>query len=694
MPAGGSPLSSFNRLTTQDVPPPTPPRPQVTPVTPGGPQIISIHEGETVHHRLLLVYGRAGQPDTRFEGELFYYPQNFPTQRCLVVDTHFKSLVPLEPGQNLIRFHYGGQDTYLTVYYTPLLQNPPLRLAIMVAKDSPLTFDAPPDKRGPGKNDLAAAVVKLRCTAYLWQAFTSEQMYRNGFGRRTFRLEEEWQPDTLTNQESVPRNTAKVYIVRSRLTLAEIRDPLRAQQYKPPDGQKSKDNMFNVFSQAAEDYRAPFDQTCYVAALILDSHWDTKLHTITAHAALGGGIKHRQQAVFGSHCTHAWPSALEDMTSCFLDNTATDESILANDAGDCGTYYKTANIGMGAFLHEVGHLLTLAHTPSGIMRRGFRNYNRTFMVKEPGFAPITPGDEGESYWHRTDIIRLLFHPCLRLPTDPPALPPALSKAASSFYAVDKGILVTNEAGIASLEIWVKNQLVGHLEYYKTYTRPLTQVVVTIEELRRHATWKAGDKVCLTAFAVSQSRDNIEDLDRFESQHRVSLPHDHGSITAFKSDAFGDGRMQGTKPFQVFFSSGPAPSFHGRFSRLLSSFQDKQALPPITHIRIYRGGFVDGFIVYLADGRSVQCGNAKGDPLIFHFQSGEQLAYINVRSGAWIDSLEFVTTTGRTTGWCGGSKNGGLHKLCPPAGYDWAGLYGSAARWLDSLGCFYCRKQVG
>ena len=28
--------------------------------------------------------------------------------------------------------------------------------------------------------------------AYLWQAFTAEQMNRNGFGRRCYRYEEEW----------------------------------------------------------------------------------------------------------------------------------------------------------------------------------------------------------------------------------------------------------------------------------------------------------------------------------------------------------------------------------------------------------------------------------------------------------------------------------------------------------------------
>jgi hypothetical protein len=64
--------------------------------------------------------------------------------------------------------------------------------------------------------------------AYLWQAYTAEQMYRNfpgapgdgGSARRSFRLEEEWANDTLSLQETdVWRMTAKVHIVRSELTV-------------------------------------------------------------------------------------------------------------------------------------------------------------------------------------------------------------------------------------------------------------------------------------------------------------------------------------------------------------------------------------------------------------------------------------------------------------------------------------------
>jgi hypothetical protein len=110
------------------------------------------------------------------------------------------------------------------LHYLPLLQNPPIHLAIVLANDSEGHFESPPDR----PSGLEDAVKKLRVAAYLWQAYTAEQMYRNfpgtpgngGSARRSFRLEEEWAEDTLSLQESdIWRMTAKVHIVRSELTV-------------------------------------------------------------------------------------------------------------------------------------------------------------------------------------------------------------------------------------------------------------------------------------------------------------------------------------------------------------------------------------------------------------------------------------------------------------------------------------------
>ena len=110
----------------------------------------------------------------------------FPEQTWPIHSGHFKALVMLSPGPNTLEvFHmqHNGQEpssrTTCSLQYIPLLQYPPLHLAIMVAKDSPLLMDCPPQKAGglsSAHSDLNAAVEKFRMTAYMWQAMTAEDM--------------------------------------------------------------------------------------------------------------------------------------------------------------------------------------------------------------------------------------------------------------------------------------------------------------------------------------------------------------------------------------------------------------------------------------------------------------------------------------------------------------------------------------
>jgi len=93
--------------------------------------------------------------------------------------------------------------------------------------------------------------------AYLWQAFTGEQMNRNGFGRRCYRYEEEWQPGTLTYQDvatGAMRNEAKIHIIRMHKTVKEIRDLNVAQQF---DKAKDKGALYSMAIDAVKKYFSP-----------------------------------------------------------------------------------------------------------------------------------------------------------------------------------------------------------------------------------------------------------------------------------------------------------------------------------------------------------------------------------------------------------------------------------------------------
>jgi hypothetical protein len=304
--------------------------------------------------RFLLVNGRAGPRTGSFDKPLYVYCNDFPQTQWPCVNSYFKALIHLAPGPNTITFAFHNdahnqQTLHFHVTYVPLLQNPPLSLVILIGSDSPATFDVPPEKRG--QNTLDIAIRKLRTAGYMWQAFCAEQMHRHGMGRRTFRLEEAWLPDTVSGQEQdVMRNTARVHVIRSKHTVAEIRDVRRAQQ-----SEHNEEHVESLFDYFLDDLNRhpPFDKPCTVAGLILDSHWDVKNQLSLGHTALGGGTEHTALGVFGSHLLHAWPTCIEDIVPSFMNNTKTDTRYVDNDANESGEWWRAANIGMGAMVKSL-----------------------------------------------------------------------------------------------------------------------------------------------------------------------------------------------------------------------------------------------------------------------------------------------------------------------------------------------------
>ncbi|RYP69226.1 hypothetical protein DL771_006194 [Monosporascus sp. 5C6A] len=321
--------------------------------------------------------------------------------------------------------HHNGHictSTTRILYYQPLLQLPPLHLAIMVAKDSPLLIDCPPSKRGAittAHSTLDAAVLKLRMTAYMWQALTAEDLREKGLGRRSFRLDEEWGLDTTTMNSSYlqsdPKNTrmgsvAKVHIVRSEKTVAQLRDAEVAQQNH--SGQKRWE-LQRSFEHALAEHGHPFvSASCpVVAGLILDSHYSVEKGLILAHAALGhhnpDGLS---LAIYGSHTTYAWPRFLEEVPACLLDMTPTGDTI-GNDKGLCTTMQGACSLGQRAMLQVVGDAFGARPLYSdGIMAGGaIRPWGQVFVSQN--------GTRQRAQWDLHDAIRFLRKDHFRLPGD-------------------------------------------------------------------------------------------------------------------------------------------------------------------------------------------------------------------------------------------------------------------------------------
>lgn len=485
------------------------------------------------------------------------------------------------------------------------------------------------------------AIRKFRTAAYLWQAFTGEQMNRNGFGRRCFRFEEEWQPGTLSSRDvetGQMRNEAKIHVVRTEKTVAELRDMEIAQQN--PNASKAGD-LYTIAGDAVRAYFQPKNgQTRYVSVLILDTHWDPAAKMVRGHAALGGGGDMLQLAIFGSHSLQSYPASIEEVVPALTDCTRTDTNYVANDLNESGSNWEAANIGIGAHMHETGHLLGCPHQESGVMLRDYVRLNRTFICREaystrtrsPGQRLCLAADE--CAWHRLDTLRFRFHPCFRLPSDTPSD----VDESVQVWTVDNGnVLATAKTGIAWIEIYFEGDdtCKAHLEYVDPSgsSLPPKQVMLSESDMRnRHPSGKVKEKkkLKLEIHSAGQGQHIIEDFCALTGKDsRVKLPDGR---PAFRGGKLGYSQMDGSKSEEVLFW------YTTNNRKLLRS------------VRVYHGFALDGIELIYEDSTSQlfgkRSGKAGGSEFTLDTRRGEIIMGFYLRAGLWIDGIQIITSLGR------------------------------------------------
>lgn len=393
----------------------------------------------------------------------------------------------------------------ISVNYVPLLQNPPLHLAILVASDSPCFIDCPPHKAAgvsSAHSDLNAAIAKFRMTAYMWQALIAEDMMKKGFGRRTFRLDEQWDVDTTSqsffktrhdnviDQEGAMRSTAKVHIIRSTKSVAKLRDPKIAEKKSGP----IRDKLFNYFKQDLHEAGGPFTSSAcpIVAGLVLDSHYDMSKRLVLGHAPMGDHDPDRLSlGMMGSHLTYAWPRFLEEITACLTDDRPPGDKVW-NDEGDCGSIWEACSIGQGAALDEVARAFGSRHL-DGIMKRGYvQDWRQNFLVnaddysaKKPGGILSNGGTAEKSFFNDADAIafRLLRH--FRLPQDAAlsiedrdAYPKVFVETGNiNEEAFENSLLITAPHGV------IRVAFDDERECLPTFSMPFSQVRYTESQLK-------------------------------------------------------------------------------------------------------------------------------------------------------------------------------------------------------------------
>ena len=518
-------------------------------------------------------------------------------------------------------------------------------------------------------NDLELAIRKFRMAAYLWQAFTGEQMYRNQFGRRCFRFEEEWQTGSLTYRDletGQMRNEAKIHVIRSQKTVAEIRDLDIAQQHAPAT---RKNELFNIAHDAVQQHFRPIPgQKQFVSVLVLDAHWDPKAKVITGHAALGGSAGNEiQLGIFGSQALQSYPSSLEEVVPALSDCTRTNTQYVANDLGEAGSSWEAANNGIGAHLHETGHLFGCPHQESGIMLRDYVQLNRTFLTREPystrtrapGLKLIEPKDE--CAWHRLDTLRFRYHPCFKLPTDTLLN----SDESVQVWPVDNGkVMITAPTGVSFIEIFIEGDDLCHawIEYINGengYSNgPPRQVILTESDLKaRIQDDRKNKKIKLQIHSVGQGEHTIQDFGQLKS--KTSMVKLRNGQIGYRGSKLGFSQQDGSRPQEI----------------ILESVRVQTML--LTSIKVYHGLAVDGLEFCYENSTSQLFGNkggrAGGSEFVFgesgncswpiytnvypDTRRGEILFGFYLRAGLWIDGIEILTSSGRRSGVFGNAQGG-------------------------------------
>lgn len=702
--------------------------------------IFNVKHGETVHTPLFIVHGQCADGVQSGIVSVQSKTNSYPPLFYEVNGGFFKAPVHLNRGSNeLIFMHsqgrvvngypqYSDQNTRgggvaMTINYDPL-PNKPVHLCLLVAKDSPGYFDTTSEKGREEGNGIDLAVKKLRVGARLMQAFTNEQMLRAGFGQRTFNFAEEEANDTLFEQEQgrVSRPTVKIHVIRSKKTLAELRDPNLAQQNSKGT---NTGGLFGIAMDELKHYgplaneQRPFQ----AAVMFLDTHWDTKLRLILTHAALGGGDGELKLAIFGSHGLYSWPSSLEKVVPAFQDDRKSNINEVANDCNECGTYWECFNITFGAFLHEIGHLLGCPHQVNGVMLRDYVRINRSFASRETycmrtksnGMSPLLPKDE--CGWNRLDLLRFLHHPSFRLPSDSQDPTFGLPQQGGGPVILPLGngqATIKSPTGIYAVEV-IKDDLArGYLEFSP---RSLggqgaqNEIHVTSQQLKnllpRDKQNGDYDVRVLTAGGEAFQKDVEHMLTSNTNALNVDIGDGKGQKTAIKSAPMGQ-LDRGNKFEPVFFNPHRVVNVRVYWGGAVDGIridlgkeqdQPQAGSPPPVPQRDYKSPFnklvsglkdmaVNRQPAYQAAESSVLAGNVTNNYTDFPLQQGETIAELRFRSGAWIDAVQIVTSTGRSSQMFGRADGGSANALSPPQGYQIIGLYGSLDRWLGSLGVIY------
>ncbi|KAM0322409.1 hypothetical protein ACHAQA_009476 [Verticillium albo-atrum] len=665
------------------------------PVSHYAPRIINAPNNAHVYQKFFSVYGTIGDPSQHtIEGVVTVTREDdqFPATEWKVCDSHWKSVVYLQPGPNRLRFDFSSpklsnsstsnrlHSTYLTINMTPPY-NAPLQLAILLASDSPETFDSVPARAAVEGNGLDSAIRKYRMAAYLWHAFTGEQMVRQKMGPRSFGFEEEWTGSTSHQQDRVQgkmRREARIHIIRTEKTVAELRQ-LQTQQHTEEAAGES--GLYQVTADAVNNYFKPQPgQKQYVSVLLLDAHWDKATGMVTGHAAQGGSVGDLNLAMFGSQFLQSYPSSLDEVGDSFLDCTRLDADAVSNEAGSS---WEAASIGLGGHLREIGRMFGCSQRETGIMGDDYPMFGRSFIARE-SFSTRTKSKGGlvlskdECAWHFLDCLRFRWHPCFRLPNDRPC---HVDDSLNAFPVEGSQVVLSAKTGVVAVEIMGEGEDVcrNWIDFGTREGLPKQQIISEQHIRERLPEAMRKGNVRLRVLSGGGGSLIIGDLKRLcskESSLKLTGPLAPGPLsqTAYRSMRVGLPGKEGSEPQEVVFQR------EGRVLIRVVVYHDPAAVYGIEFV------YEDTSTQLLG----TRAGNEGGDTFSLDLRRGEYITGFHVRAGDMINGLAIITSLGEMSLTYGNAQGGNMTNLLCPTGYTICGVSGSSSSQLDSLGLLIVR----
>ncbi|CAF1393687.1 unnamed protein product [Rotaria sp. Silwood1] len=543
------------------------------------------------------------------------YANKIDTQWPVNIFNQFKGLIKLEKGTNKITITYDetinqGAKCSLTInlVYEEDLTVEPVHLVMVVANDSKLVYDTEPGE----VNNLESAKWKYRTMAWLWQAFTDDQIYKrnSNSGHRCFRLDE----TELINGEYYP----KIHVLQTDMTTAQI------QAKKSDLFGMCKKVVLNNPTKFIKPENLPLQFTC----LFLDSHYIPNEDRVAGHDALGSGWNSDYNwGIFGSHLLYSHPQNLTEMKNKFNDIRPVNKKYTSDDGGNYRA--RVCNVGIGAFLHELGHSFGLHHN-YGVMHRGFDNFNRAFYSVELSTNNVwtslrTNVDDQYASWSKVDAEIMLPHHLFRLKNDP--ILDMVDKNIQLFTTSSNSFLLYANVGIRMLAFFSSDD--AKYPHYLTYEPALKKVDVDMSTSTELMNYKINNKEIHLLVILKNGR--------MVEFGKIFSEVNNGLITAdvFKTKRFGP-VYENQVEFNVDFTVN-------NNTRLLT-------------IGVYYDNYVHGLEFTYTDNTVRFFGYKIGNKGSFSLVNKE-LRVLRVQSGAWIDALQFCFSATDCTQQFGGTISG-------------------------------------